>query len=100
MLELYQAEWCPHSRKVRQRLTELGKPFLARQVEADPRRREAMRAAVGSDVIPVLVLEDGPALAVEDEEIIAELDRRFAERADAGEHREKAREHEPASSPG
>ena len=23
-MELYQAEWCPHSHKVRQRLTELG----------------------------------------------------------------------------
>ena len=30
MLELYQAEWCPHSGKVRQRLTELGMPLTDR----------------------------------------------------------------------
>ena len=89
MLELYQAEWCPHSHKVRQRLTELGQPFIARQVEADPKERDAMRAAVGSDSIPVLVLDDGTVLALEDDEIIAELDRRFSERADADEHRRR-----------
>ena len=30
-VELYQAEWCPHSHNVRQRLTELGIDFMARQ---------------------------------------------------------------------
>ena len=96
MLELYQAEWCPHSRKVRQRLTELGQPFVARQVEADPHDRVDMRAAVGSDVIPVLVLEDGTPLALDDDDIIAELDRRFEEGPEAEAHRQQAREHEPA----
>jgi len=34
MLELYQAEWCPSSRRVRQRLTELGLDHVSRQVPA------------------------------------------------------------------
>lgn len=29
MLELWQTEWCPASRRVRQRLTELGVDYLA-----------------------------------------------------------------------
>src|SRR5207253_2334746 len=39
-MELYQAEWCPHSHKVRQRLTELGLDFVARQVAAEPEDRD------------------------------------------------------------
>src|SRR5205085_242499 len=35
-MELYQAAWCPHAHKVRQRLTELGLDFTARQVPAEP----------------------------------------------------------------
>ena len=34
-MELYQAEWCPYSSRVRQRFTELGVSFVARQVPAD-----------------------------------------------------------------
>jgi glutaredoxin len=89
MIELYQAEWCPHSHKVRQRLTELGQPFIARQVPADPDERERMRRKFGDDEIPLVVLDDGEVLSGDDDEIIAELDRRFAERPDAERHREK-----------
>ena len=53
MLTLYQAEWCPYSSAVRQRLTELGLDFVARQVEP----REEERTAV--DQIPTLETEDG-----------------------------------------
>jgi glutathione S-transferase len=53
MLTLYQAEWCPYSSAVRQRLTELGIDFVARQVEP----RESERTAV--DEIPTLETEDG-----------------------------------------
>jgi len=86
VLTLYQAEWCPHSHRVRQRLTELGLDFLARQVPASPGERNVMRIATGLDSIPVLVLEDGVVVAGEDD-ILAELDERFEERPDAGEHR-------------
>jgi glutathione S-transferase len=88
-MELYQAEWCPHSHRVRQRLTELGLDFVARQVPADPERRDAMREAVGDDSIPVLV--DGDLVLHGDEEILAHLDRAYPEVSDAGRHRAKAR---------
>lgn len=90
MLRLYQAEWCPHSGKVRQRLTELGVPFVALQVEPDSEDRDAMRAETGSDVIPVAVLPDGTILDGDAEEIVAELGRHYGETADADTHREKA----------
>ena len=89
-MELYQAEWCPHSHKVRQRLTELGLDFVARQVPAEPGERDALRGAAGTNEIPVLVTDDGEALKGE-EAILPYLDR-FHERADAGRHRAKARE--------
>lgn len=90
MIELYQAEWCPDSHRVRQRLTELGLTFLARQVAAEPSRRDAMRAATGHVEIPVLMVEGGP-IAGSADVIIGELDRRFEEREDAGQHKENAR---------
>jgi glutaredoxin 3 len=95
-VELYQAEWCPHSHKVRQRLTELGLDFEARQVAADPGERAAMKAAVGTEEIPVLVAEDGSAICGEDE-ILGYLDR-FERRADSDQHREKALEEVPGFS--
>jgi predicted GNAT family acetyltransferase/glutaredoxin len=58
-LVLYQAEWCPFSSAVREVLTELGLDFVARQVEPWPEQRSELRAVSGSDLIPVLVAEDG-----------------------------------------
>jgi glutathione S-transferase len=92
-MELYQAEWCPHSHKVRQRLTKLGLDFTARQVAADPDAREEMKHRVGTNEIPVLVTDDGRPVCGEDD-ILEHLDR-FEERADAEQHREKAREEVP-----
>jgi glutathione S-transferase len=66
MLELYQTEWCPASRRVRQRLTELGLDYLIRQVPVERDARTALRDAVGADTIPALVLEDGGVLVGED----------------------------------
>ena len=88
VLTLYQAEWCPHSRKIRQKLTELGVEFLAKQVEAEPKERKAMREHVGTDEIPVLVTGEGEKVEGE-EEILAWLDERFSPRPDAEQHREK-----------
>jgi glutathione S-transferase len=92
-VELYQAEWCPHSHKVRQRLTELGLDFWARQVAANPDAREQMRQHVGTNEIPVLVPDDGDPVCGEDD-ILEYLDR-FDDRPDAASHREKAREEVP-----
>jgi glutathione S-transferase len=80
-VELYQAEWCPHSHNVRQRLTELGIDFMARQVPADPDKRPE---------IPVLVTDDGERIHGEDD--ILEYLERFAERPDADEHKSKSEE--------
>lgn len=87
MIEVYQAEWCPHSRRIRQRLTELGIDYVARQVPPEPEHRTALREATGCLTIPVVVLEDGTVLGGRDEEILAGLDERFPEGPDAGGHR-------------
>lgn len=92
MIELYQAEWCQDSHRVRQRLTELGLTFVARQVAADPSRRDAMRAVTGQIEIPVLLVDQDQPIAGSADVIIAELNRGFDERDDAAEHRQKARE--------
>src|SRR3954463_4157034 len=62
MIELYQAEWCPYSSRVRQRFTELGVSFVARPVPAERIDREEMRRKTGTDEIPALLLEDGTAI--------------------------------------
>jgi glutaredoxin len=91
-VELFQAEWCPHSHQVRQRLSELGLDFTARQVPADPDDRRAMRAAVGTTEIPVLVM-DGEVFRGGDE--ILEHLSNFHDCSDAAQHRDKAREEVP-----
>ena len=96
-MELYQAEWCPHSHKVRQRLTELGLDFWARQVAADPDDRDEMKQHVGTEAIPVLVPDDADPVCGEDE--ILEYLSRFGPAPDADAHREKAREEVPAFTP-
>jgi len=96
-MELYQAEWCPHSHKVRQRLTELGLDFWARQVAADPDQRDEMRQHVGTDEIPVLVPDDGDPLCGEDE--ILQYLSRFEPAPAAEAHRAKALEEVPAFTP-
>ena len=92
-MELYQAAWCPHSHKVRQRLTELGLDFQARQVPAEPDERDELERRAGTTEIPVLIPPGLEPLCGEDE-ILAYLGR-FPDRADADRHREKAREEVP-----
>src|SRR4051794_36455021 len=89
-MELYQAEWCPHSHNVRQRLTELGLDFLARQVAAEPDERGEMEQRVGTTEIPVLVTEDGRAICGEDD--ILDFLQQYAEQPDAAAHRAKSHE--------
>ena len=93
MDELYQAEWCPHSARVRQRFTELGVSFIARPVPAERADREELRRRTGSDAIPALLLEDGTAITKDADEIIAYLDQRYSERTDSHQHQASADEH-------
>jgi glutathione S-transferase len=94
MLTLYQTEWCPYSHQVRQRLTELGIDYIARQVPAEPHDRAELRQATGADRVPILVPEEGPLLEGA-EEILRYLSERFEEPADADLHHAKAQEHVP-----
>ena len=64
-----------------------------RQVAADPDERETLERVAGTNEIPVLVGDDGSTHCGEDD-IFAFLGR-FKERADAEEHRAKAREEVP-----
>ena len=89
MVELYQAEWCPHSHRVRQRLTELGLDFVGHQVSVDPAERTALERITGQRRIPTLVLDDGSVL-VGDDKILATLNRRFPEPPEAAHHRAQA----------
>ena len=90
---IWQAEWCPFSSRVRQRLTELGVPYVAVPVEPEPEDRAAMRAATGTDAIPAVALGDGTVLAGDADDIVAQLGERFPEGEHAAGHREKAAEH-------
>jgi glutathione S-transferase len=92
-VELYQAEWCPYSHRVRQRLTELGLDVTLRQVPATPDDRDAMKSATGTNEIPVLVPDDEEPRRGIDE--ILDYLAGYEARPDAEQHREKAREEVP-----
>ena len=91
--EVWQTEWCPHSQRVREALTELGVEFVARQVAAEREDRDEMEDAVGTREIPAVRLPDGTALTGDTDAIIEKLRSRYPEPAGAGEHRDKAAEH-------
>jgi len=78
MIEIFQAEWCPYSAVVRQRMTELGVDFVARQVAPERADRHAMREAVGDVSIPAIKLEDGTVLSGDTRTILRAIDERFA----------------------
>ncbi len=92
MFSLYQAEWCPFSAAVRERLTELGIDFVAHQVEPWPEQRRALVELAGTNDVPVL---EAGALHVGTRAIFAFLGR-FDPPPDAAEHRARYREHAPA----
>ena len=65
MHELWQTEWCPASRRIRQRLTELAIDYIAHQVPVERGDRWLLRDRTGSDTIPVLVTPEGLVLSGE-----------------------------------
>ena len=89
MLELWQTEWCPASRRIRERLTELGVDYVTRQVPVDKEQRTALREKTGTDTIPALVPDQRSALIGEGE-ICRYLDEHFPVPAEAEAHRLKA----------
>jgi len=88
VLELYQAEWCPYSSAVRERLTELGIDFVAKQVAPRQEDRD------GGHEIPLLVTEDGERFEGTDA-VFGYLARLEGGRWEH-EHRERYAEHEGA----
>jgi len=89
MLELWQTEWCPASRSVRQRLTELGIDYVVRQVPVEREQRHALRDATGTDAIPALVFDNGE-IAMGEAAILRLLSDTVPEPAQAEAHRQKA----------
>lgn len=93
MISVYQAEWCPHSALIRQRLTELDVSYVAIPVAPDHGDRSEMIEATGSETIPTVVLDDGTVLAGANDAILRGLDERFPEGPRARAHREAAHAH-------
>jgi len=87
-LELWQTEWCPASHRVRQRLTELGLAYIARQVPVQREARTELAAVTGTTEIPVLVV-DGETVHGEGA-ILTYLGEHFIGHPDAAEQRTKA----------
>jgi len=93
MIQLFQAEWCPYSSRVRQRLTELGVDYVIRQVAPQSEDRDALREATGDDGIPAVVLDDGTVLKGDTDEVVAALDEHFPSHEWEPGHRQQAEDH-------
>ncbi|MFC6716429.1 glutathione S-transferase N-terminal domain-containing protein [Natrialbaceae archaeon GCM10025810] len=84
MLELYQAEGCPYSSTVREKLTDLGVSYVAhnpRRPEGDVRNERTYRAMQdvgGRDSIPFLVDTDREETIYEGDEIVDYLEEHYA----------------------
>jgi glutathione S-transferase len=93
MIQVFQAEWCPFSALVRERLNELDLPFVALPVPVDREARDVMQERTGTRVIPAVILEDGTVLSGDAKEIVAELDQRYPEGPNAQAHRDALAAH-------
>lgn len=89
MLELYQAEGCPHSARVRETMTDLGLSYVVH----NPRRpgneggdirnvgtHEELERIGGEDQIPFLVDHDLRERLYEADDIVAHLEAHYADR--------------------
>ena len=75
MIQLYQAEWCPFSHRVRAKLTELGVPYQAINVAAEGQERTKVKELTGSTAIPILV--DGEEVVSDSSRIISYLEAKY-----------------------
>jgi glutathione S-transferase len=89
MYELWQTEWCPASRRVRQRLTELGIDYMTRQVPVEKADRALLRDRTATDTIPVLVTPSAEPF-VGEAAILAFLEAHESVPTEARAHRLKA----------
>ncbi len=93
MIQVFQAEWCPFSALVRERLNELDLPFVALPVPPAREDRDVMEERTGTRAIPSVILEDGTVLAGEATEIVAQLSERYPDGPNAEEHRQALAAH-------
>ncbi len=93
MIQVFQAEWCPFSALVRERLNELDLPFVALPVPVDREARDVMDQRTGTRAIPAVILEDGTVLAGDAADIVSELSQRFPEPPTAQAHRDALAAH-------
>ncbi|WP_276254423.1 glutathione S-transferase N-terminal domain-containing protein [Halomontanus rarus] len=86
MLELYQAEGCPHSAKVREALTDLGLSYVIHnprrpgEEDDDVRNEQTHRELTelgGRDAIPYLVDTDREEAHYESDEIVDYLETHY-----------------------
>ncbi|CAA9484177.1 MAG: hypothetical protein AVDCRST_MAG85-850 [uncultured Solirubrobacteraceae bacterium] len=94
MIQVFQAEWCPYSAMLRQRLTELGVDYTIRQVAPQSSDRDDLQQATGQDSIPAVVLEDGTVVAGDTEDIIAKIEEQFDSHGWEDGHRQQAVAHQ------
>ena len=84
MLELYQAEDCPHCEKVREKLMELGvsyvnhNPRTAGGATRNQQTLEGMEALGGQDQIPFLVDRQHGVELYESDDIIDHLEEHYS----------------------
>ena len=86
MLELYQAEGCPHSETVREKLTDLGLSYVAHNPRRPGEDPEVLNEqvhgelqAIAGDQIPVLVDHQHGEVIAESEDIRDYLAERYGE---------------------
>jgi len=75
MLEVYQFEGCPYCSKVRQKLTDLGIDFIARQ--ADPNDRSRVEEVLGQTNVPVLKDPNTDTVMPESDDIVDYLEEHY-----------------------
>jgi len=77
LLELHQFEGCPFCSKVREKMTELGIDFIARQVKPNG-AREKVRELTGETQVPVLVDPNRDVVMNESDDIVDYLDEHYS----------------------
>ena len=78
MLEVYQKEGCPFSRKVRTRLSELGLSWIAHSAETGTPAEEMLERISGERKVPYLVDADRGVAMPESDDIIAYINEHYA----------------------
>lgn len=100
MLELYQFEECPHSQKVRQRLSDWAIDYILRNVPKDLEKRTQLMKVSGQAKVPTLVDSDRERILAGDEnEILSYLIEVYKPPESAGQPPETVVEPPPLADP-